>query len=89
MYATNLESEKKLTLEIKKGRQAYVLCVDGATTLRDVVGDAGVCGTYEIALERHDAAEVVGPITLTMDGPVHLLVVEMMHDARHDGRGDI
>jgi redox-sensitive bicupin YhaK (pirin superfamily) len=84
MFAAEIEEGKELVLEIKEGRQAYVLCVDGTTTLEDHHGDQ-VC----TVLERHDSAEIVGPVIVSTKGKVHLLVVEMAHDASNDGRGDL
>ena len=40
------------TLDVRAGRQAYVLCVEGSCELR------GAAGTPGVVLARHDAAEV-------------------------------
>jgi len=40
------------TLDLRAGRQAYVLCVEGSCELR------GAAGTPVVVLARHDAAEV-------------------------------
>jgi len=67
-------------LELSSGRQAYLLCVEG---------EASLAGS-EVALRRHDAAELTGPQSLQWsaggDGAM-LLVFEMAQTA--DGRGDI
>ena len=84
-------------LEIQEGRQAYVLCIDGSTKVTMVNhqkdGSVDVCRNEDVVieLEKHDAAEIVGPVSVITkgDGPVHLFVVEMSHDARSDGRGDV
>jgi len=99
MYATELDAGKGLTLDIAAGRQAYVLCVDGKTSVllngtnveeTCVVEDEDNNG---VELEMHDAAEVVGPAKIRFEGSasvgVHLLVVEMKHDVTSDGRSDV
>jgi hypothetical protein len=81
---------KSVSMEIKKGRQAYLLCMEGSC---EVTTDGGKEG-----LLRHDAAEIVGPLTLvitplnssTTASPflgVHVLVVEMKFAG--DGRTDL
>jgi len=42
-----------------EGRQAYVLSVEGASTLKPAVGEG-------VSLYRHDAAEVYGPMTIEL-----------------------
>ena len=99
MFAAEIEEGKELVLEIQEGRQAYVLCIDGTAMLtmvnhqKDGSVDV-VCRNEDVVidLEKHDAAEIVGPVSVITKGgggPVHLLVVEMSHDARSDGRGDV
>merc|ERR1711865_90823 len=91
MFAAEIEEGKELVLEIQEGRQAYVLCIDGTTMLtmvnhqKDGSVDDVVCPKEDevIDLEKHDAAEIVGPVSVITKGgggPVHLLVVEMSHD---------
>jgi redox-sensitive bicupin YhaK (pirin superfamily) len=75
-----------LELQVAAGRQAYLLVIDGVTAVTDQ-HDGAVCSG--VSLERHDAAEIVGPVGVTFSGPTHLLVVEMAHDPRSDGRGDL
>lgn len=103
MFATELEPSKTLDFYVKEGRQAYVLCVDGETRVLDRKNSAGETGeNADLAvcleetatvLERHDAAELIGPITITFVTneltATHLLVVEMKYDARNSGRGDL
>jgi len=72
MWAAELGAAKALTLELKAGRQAYFLQVEGSS---GVAGDG-----VDAALARHDAAELVGPCQLTFTAGAegaHLLVVEM------------
>ena len=70
------------TLDLRAGRQAYVLCVEGSCEL-----------SGGVALGRHDAAEVTGSGSLTVkpaagsQGGAHVLVVEMAHSG--DGRTDL
>ena len=49
------------------------------------------CPAPSFAIEQHDAAEIVGPTTLTLSskGSAHILVVEMNWDKRADGRRDM
>ena len=49
------------------------------------------CAAPSFAVEQHDAAEIVGPATLTLSskGGAHILVVEMNWDRRADGRRDM
>lgn len=49
------------------------------------------CAAPSFAVGQHDAAEIVGPTTLTVSskGSAHILVVEMNWDKRADGRRDM
>ena len=73
MYVTELDQAKSLDLELGAGRQAYVLCMEGSVS---VTGPHG-----ETRLDRHDAAEAVGPSKMTFTGAdaeaALVLVVEM------------
>ena len=92
MFAAEIDAGKELSLTVGRGRQAYVLCVDGKSkfTRRQDAEDGNMCtDVEEIVLERHDASEIVGPMSITVTGPSHLLVVEMAYDARAHGRTDI
>lgn len=68
------DARTKLNFEVKGGRQAYVVCLEGAT---EVDHGADACAE----LTRHDAAEVVGPQALIFSTPkegyAHVLVLEM------------
>lgn len=86
-YASELELGKTVTLDIAKGRQAYMLCIEG--TLK-VNGET---------LSRHDGCEIQGdgePITVeatgveeTENGQVaHFLMFEMM-EVPGSGRKDL
>lgn len=77
IFVTELsEAEKKIDLPLMKGRQAYVLAVEGSVTV--VAGDMATA-----TLNQQDAAEVVssgkdGLLSFTAQGgPAHILVVEM------------
>lgn len=69
-----------LSFAVKRGRQAYVLCVEGGAV--DVVSSDAKRGTVRMA--QHDAAEV-GPATdlefKAVSGTAHVLIVEMAHAA--------
>merc|ERR1712146_4068 len=92
-FAAELQKGKSVSIDVPKGRQAYLLCVEGTL---------GINGKKR--LERHDAAEIVGgqgggddgiieiePIEVenTENGPVaHFLVLVMKH-VPGSGRKDI
>jgi redox-sensitive bicupin YhaK (pirin superfamily) len=92
MYAAEIEAGKELVLTVEAGRQAYVLCIDGASNFRrtrkEDAGAGDVCADADVTLQRHDASEIVGPMEVQVTGPSHLLVVEMAYDARSHGRTD-
>lgn len=85
------ELSKALSFDLKAGRQAYLLCVEGACRIACGEGSSGVCpavpnGKATADLSRHDAAEIFGPCRLLCDPSpnpgsaataVHLLIVEM------------
>ena len=60
MFVTDMDAEGNgdRELRIEEGRQAYMLCVDGQVQVKG--GDAAV------SLQRHDACEIVGPLTLKL-----------------------
>lgn len=47
-FATELEQDKSVTLDLAKGRQAYLLCIEGGVTVNGK------------SLSRHDACEITG-----------------------------
>lgn len=73
-----MEGSKVVSLQIKEGRQAYLLCVEGSVAL-----------SASAVLLRHDAAEVLGPYSLVANpqGNTHLLIVEMAYTG--PGRSDL
>lgn len=92
---TNMQDEGPgRLLEVAAGRQAYLLCIDGATMLsnnndEECAADAAdVVKDGAVTLERHDAAEIIGPVSMQVTGTSHLLMVEMAHVAG-SGRGDL
>ena len=83
MYVTELAPNKNVEFEIKPGRQAYLLCVEGAVTT-----SGGEPLQPSPQLLQHDAAEIRGEGTLrltTGDDPAHVLLLEMA--AGKGGRG--
>ena len=95
MYATELDNETEVVLEIETGRQAYMLCIDGTTLISSEDhpisnGVTEVCEDDTVTLQRHDAVELFGPLRLIVQGQpaTHVLVVEMANDGR-GGRRDI
>lgn len=81
VYST--QTTKDLEFHLQPGRQAYLLCVDGAVIV------SAKEGAQEKQLERHDAAELYGPATLLFkpQDDAHLLMFEMKA-ARGSGRPD-
>jgi len=89
MFVTELAAGASRTLSIAEGRQAYLLCIDGSPRIHDAGGDGASCGVEGVSLDRHDAAELKGPLDLSISGASHLLVVEMKHAPGSDGRRDL
>jgi len=85
---TEIDERSSLKLNIKSGRQAYMLCIEGKTCILDE-HNGRVCTKQGVSLTHHDAAELVGPLILKVTGPSHLLVVEMAFNAGSHGRGDL
>jgi redox-sensitive bicupin YhaK (pirin superfamily) len=83
IFVTEVSHGNTVNFEIKQGRQAYLLCIDGSVNLSTESGNA--------ELLKHDAAELVGPLTFrnspTGSSPAHLLIVEM--EASGTGRTDV
>ena len=78
---SELDAGTSLPLTVPEGRQAYLLCMEGA------VDDAGGA----VGLERHDAAELSAGASLNLIAGAkgaHLLVVEMA-ERRGSGRRDM
>ncbi|KAJ1476572.1 RmlC-like cupin domain-containing protein [Baffinella frigidus] len=72
MWVTELGAGKTLDLELKSGRQAYLLQVEGSS---DVKGEE-----VQEAMARHDAGEIIGPAKLSFTAGsegAHMLYVEM------------
>ena len=85
IHISEVDAGNTVTMEIKSGRQAYLLCMEGSFC-------ASVVNKKE-CLQRHDAAELVGPLILSItpssgDSPsAHMLIVEMKFNG--DGRTDL
>jgi len=75
MFVTELSSDASApSFDLRDGRQAYVLCMEGTAAIR---GDEG---GKQVLLRRHDAAEIVGGKVLDLvAGPegAFVLLVEM------------
>jgi hypothetical protein len=76
-----------MQLELAEGRQAYFLVLEGAPSLHP--SESSLCaaeGALGVtALERHDAAELRGPLSLRVvaageGATAHVLMVEMADD---------
>jgi len=85
IFVTEIDDGKTLELNLKEGRQAYVLCISG----KDV--NVSADGSGLDSLQGYDAAEAIGPAKLQFvgSGNTHLLVVEMAHDEQAHGRSDL
>lgn len=79
IFVTQIDEGKSVQFDLQSNRQAYLLCIEGETS---VTGDHG-----SAKLSRHDAAELVGPNKLTFTGKSHLLMVEM--EKTGGGRTDL
>jgi len=88
VFVAEIEEGNLVQLEVIDGRQAYLLCIDGRTSIFDQ-HDGRVCPRTGVRLQCHDAAEIVGPEMMKMAGPSHLLVVEMAHNPKSNGRRDL
>ena len=83
---TELDAGAALPLVVGDGRQAYLLCVEGAAAFR-TEGDSRTA-----ELERHDAMEILGrsatPIEVAAgEAGAHILYFEMAAGGR--GRSDL
>ena len=84
IFVSEIEHGSTLAFEIKEGRQAYFLCIEGSSK---------ICGDLngEITLNRHDAAEIYGAINIfvapTSSEKIHVLIVEMEFTGK--GRTDL
>lgn len=66
VYATALTGERSLDFKVGKGRQAYMVLIEG---------EADVNG---MAMRMRDGLEIVEEdVSVTPNGPAHLLVIEM------------
>lgn len=85
IFVTEINAGDSVPYTVAAGRQAYVLLVEGGGSLTDGA-------SAPIALDRHEAAEVRGPVTLTAassaEAKSHWLMVEMALDAS-SGRKDL
>ncbi|GAB5363956.1 hypothetical protein AAMO2058_000927800 [Amorphochlora amoebiformis] len=80
IFVSQISSDKdSVDFKLKKGRQAYLLAVEGTPVV------SGGFGTQHFA--QHDAAELTGADNFKVSGPGHVLIVEMAYDG--SGRSDI
>jgi len=82
IFAAEVDAHGKLSFEVKPGRQAYIVDLEGAVAVRH---SATSSGEQKLdTLERHDAAEITGPQALEFtagDAGTHLLLIEMAASA--------
>merc|ERR1711972_449773 len=83
IFVTEIAGDRTLDFDVRPGRQAYLLCIDGNTVVDASASVAGRNGGGQgVKLARHDSAELVGPVSFSVTGPVHLLLVEIAFDMR-------
>jgi len=78
LYVAKIDEGVSLDFHVKAGRMAYLLCMDGVTTVQGAHTSKGD-GKSEDSwrLERHEAAHVTGENALQLSGKAHCLMVEM------------
>jgi len=86
-FAAELQKGESLSIDVPRGRQAYMLCIEGTIAVNDH------------RLERHDATEIVGgqgPLAIesievedTENGPVAHFLLFVMKEVPGSGRKDI
>lgn len=84
IHVAEVTPGQTVSFALREGRQGYLLCMEGTAV---VTGN-----NQETVLNRHDAAELVGPLALSATAkdataPIHILLVEMAYSG--DGRTDI
>jgi redox-sensitive bicupin YhaK (pirin superfamily) len=84
IFVSEVEPGKVVCIDIKEGRQGYLLCVEGEALVKGA--------TTSIQIARHDAAEITGPNELSLSSQTnekaHFLLVEMKYE-KGSGRSDI
>ena len=68
IFVSEYDRDHPQTFAVRPGRQAYLVCIEGALSLNGTVN-----------LGARDAAEVTGPVDITFTTPdkAHFLLVEM------------
>ena len=74
IHVAEVQPGHQVEFTLQKGRQAYILCLEGTAVFTGEHGDE--------LLSQHDAAEVFGPNTFTMasteeSANAHVILVEM------------
>lgn len=94
IHVAELDAGRSVHFEVQEGRQAYLLCLEGSVTLQG----SGL-GKNDLALQeqldRHDAAEIYGPLSFTLTAETlvdtkegaHMLLVDMPYTGQ--GRRDL
>ena len=89
MYVAELERGQTVDFALRRGRQAYLLCVEGAVSAGGTASDSG--DDPPRALVRHDAAEFRGEGSLRLTAGeaegAHVLLLEMAEGAGGRGPG--
>ena len=87
LFVAELDAGRAVEFPLRKGRQAYLLCVEGTLS----AGGGATDDDAPLRLARHDAAEWRGEGTLRLaaeeGAPAHLLLIEMAEGAGGRGPG--
>eukprot|EP00943_MAST-04B_sp_MAST-4B-sp1_P001237 g1237.t1 len=87
IYATEFDKGKTVEFNLKQGRQAYVLCIEGEKVV--VTPNNPEAATF--TMEQHDGGEAYGPGKFIFENTgvknAHMLIVEMNHE--DGGRTDL
>jgi quercetin 2,3-dioxygenase len=94
LFVTEVAPGAQVQFEVKEGRQAYMLCVEGSGDFvaTDSSGSSSSSTNGSISsLSQHDAAELYGPLSFTAapsgSEKLHVLVLEMEYTGT--GRSDV
>ena len=92
IFVSEMDPSATVSFDVREGRQAYVLCMEGSGATRAEAASEGAICIEETTLSRHEAAEVQGPCSLTFtaapESAAHFLIVEMAF-VRGSGRSDL
>jgi quercetin 2,3-dioxygenase len=94
LFVTEVAPGVQVQFEVKEGRQAYMLCVEGSGDFvtTNSSGSSSTNGSIT-SLSQHDAAELYGPLQLTAapsgEEKLHVLVLVLEMEYTGTGRSDL